>query len=33
MIKVSWTDIGAYQVQLFDDDQIFYSGIGPLPDG
>ena len=33
LIKVSWTDIGAYQVQLFDDDQIFFDAFGKLPGG
>jgi hypothetical protein len=28
----SWTDIGAYQVQLTNDDEIFCDGNGPLPD-
>jgi hypothetical protein len=29
----TWTDIGAYQVQLFDDDEIFANSFGPLPGG
>jgi hypothetical protein len=28
----SWTDIGAYQVQLTNEDEIFCDGNGPLPD-
>jgi hypothetical protein len=29
---LTWTDIGAYQRQLVDD-EIFYDGFGPLPGG
>jgi hypothetical protein len=29
---LTWTDIGAYQRQLVDD-EIFYGGFGPLPAG
>ncbi len=29
---LTWTDIGAYQRQLVDD-EIFYDGLGPLPGG